>query len=120
MNTYLNTTLELFSDMGATTTIARTTFNSSWESYHDKRQILQNKISLVAKSAGDNALQPYTSYNDVQMGPSLGLKCSHADGSYTQMKGDGLKRFVVGTGKDYHYLTEIGRVSTVGSDIITN
>ena len=95
LNTYLNTTLELFSDMGATTTIARTTFNSSWESYHDKRQILQNKISLVAKSAGDNALQPYTSYNDVQMGPSLGLKCSHADGSYTQMKGDGLKALKV-------------------------
>lgn len=53
-------------------------------------------------------------YNNVQINSIVGVKCSHEDGSYTQMKADGFKRYVAGEGKDYHYLTEIARVSTVG------
>lgn len=53
-------------------------------------------------------------YNNVQINSIVGVKCSHEDGSYTQMKADGFKRYVAGEGRDYHYLTEIGRSESVG------
>jgi hypothetical protein len=41
-----------------------------------------------------------------------GLKVSHSDGSYTLMEAEGIKRYVAGTGKTYHYMIETGSASS--------
>ena len=42
LNTYLNTTLVLFSNMAVTTNIVKATFDSNWKNYYDKRLLLSN------------------------------------------------------------------------------
>jgi hypothetical protein len=61
-----------------------------------------------------------TSYKGFMVTPDGTAKCYHVDGSFTQMSADGFLRFVAGLGKEYHYLTEINRVSTVGNDFHTS
>jgi hypothetical protein len=52
--------------------------------------------------------------NGFMITPDGGAKCYHSDGSFSQMAWNGFRRYNAGEGKDYHYLTEIGRASTVG------
>lgn len=64
-----------------------------------------------AQATADNSVQQATDYNGVQISPTLGVKVSHSDGSYTQMKASGFVRHVGSTDKDYHYLAASGYAS---------
>jgi hypothetical protein len=55
LNTYLNTTLSLFSPMTVSTTITRTTWDARWENYYEERTKLLNAIAQKAKLVGDTA-----------------------------------------------------------------
>ncbi len=72
--------------------------------------------SALDWESASNALQENVSYENVQFGTGIGIKVSHDNGSYTQMKGDGLKYHSIydGIARDYHYLTEMGRSESVG------
>ena len=55
LNAYLNTSPDVFDDMDATTTIARTTWNARWEAYYDKKQALLDAIAAALKTIADDA-----------------------------------------------------------------
>ena len=59
-------------------------------------------------------VRPGQDYCGFSITPEGGAKCYHSDGSFSQMAWNGFRRYNAGEGKDYHYLTEIGRASTVG------
>lgn len=41
-----------------------------------------------------DAISKSNIYNDVEINESVGVKATHANGGYTQLKGDGLKRYI--------------------------
>jgi hypothetical protein len=55
LNTYLNTTLEVFDDMEATTTIVRADWNTAWNNYYNQRTLILNAIASKAKDLADAA-----------------------------------------------------------------
>jgi len=55
LDLYLNTTLAVFSNMSATTTVTRATWNSTWKDYYDERTNLLNDIATAAKNLADAA-----------------------------------------------------------------
>jgi len=64
LNTYLNTTINVFDSMTTETNIVRTTWDINWENYYNKKIIFMNYISdvsntntTVAQTTADNAVQ---------------------------------------------------------------
>jgi hypothetical protein len=55
LNTYLNTTLQVFYMMSATVTIVRATWDTAWESYYNQRTLLLAAIAAKAKTLADTA-----------------------------------------------------------------
>jgi hypothetical protein len=59
LNTYLNTTLAVFSDMTATTNITRTTWDTKWNDYWNQRTLI---ISAIETKASELATWSYISW----------------------------------------------------------
>lgn len=56
LDTYLNTTLVVFGDMAATTTITRATWDTKWNDYYSDRTDLLNAIATKAKDIADGKI----------------------------------------------------------------
>ena len=80
LQTYLVSVLHVFDNMGETTGVNRAAFNSAWNSYYEARQTLINKISLVAKSAGDTAASQLNTFVTVTYPTDTGAIQTQIDG----------------------------------------
>jgi len=56
LNTYLNTTIDVFTSMTTTTTITRADWDTAWKNYYDERTQLLNAIAGAAKDIADQAI----------------------------------------------------------------
>lgn len=55
LDTYLNTTIDVFSNMTTATSVTRSTWNATWNGYYNERTNLLNAISTKAKTLADDA-----------------------------------------------------------------
>jgi hypothetical protein len=53
LNTYLNTTPDVFASFTTTTTIVRTTWNTRWKEYYGQKQVLLDAIAAALKVVAD-------------------------------------------------------------------
>jgi phage tail protein X len=53
--------------------------------------------------------------NGFMVTPEGGAKCYHSNGSFSQISWEGFMNYMAGEGRAYHHLSEIARVSTVGT-----
>jgi hypothetical protein len=79
-----------------------------------------DSLEFYESQEATGVLKEGESYNNVTITAEDGLKVEHDDGSYTQMTGAGIERFVAGEGKGYFYLFDMATVFVPGSKSTPN
>lgn len=90
------------------------------------RQIRINKEGIKLTTNGGANWSVAIDYAGFKIGGGTGdaievtrsfFKATHTDGSYTRVDASGFKRYVAGTGKEYHYLSHTGQGATLGNSV---
>ncbi|MGA2669950.1 MAG: hypothetical protein ABSF21_00815 [Dehalococcoidia bacterium] len=137
LNTYLNTTLGVFNDMSATTTVTRTTWNSQWESYFGAKVDILNaiygKIYDLAANAYDigvaaeskaegNIMYGYANFNGYAQAKGVwyqtgGVKISGASGILIYGQDYALRTRATENGPDQCYVGSDGAIYAAAGNV---